>query len=236
MIRFGKAQTFQIESAARMIGVQGMQDAAILMDKMYRHQRHIYDLTRKPYLLGRDRLIENLSPPAGGAVLEIGCGTARNLIRAARAYRGVHFYGIDVSSVMLAQAQSSIDRAGLGQRIILAQGDAASFDPQVLFGRKQFDRIFISYALSMIPPWQETLVHAFDLLAPHGSLHLVDFGDQAGLPIWFRKALKHWLDLFDVVPRVEITRELRAEARARGLMLSHQALYRGYAFHAIAQA
>ena len=24
---------------------------------MYRHQRHIYDLTRKYYLLGRDRLI-----------------------------------------------------------------------------------------------------------------------------------------------------------------------------------
>ena len=26
------------------------------MDKMYRHQRYFYDLTRKYYLLGRDRL------------------------------------------------------------------------------------------------------------------------------------------------------------------------------------
>ncbi|WP_020175016.1 class I SAM-dependent methyltransferase [Methyloferula stellata] len=219
-----------------MIGVRDMQDAAILMDKMYRHQRHIYDLTRKPYLLGRDRLIESLAPPSGGSVLEVGCGTARNLICAARAYRNAHFYGVDVSSVMLAQAQRSVDRAGLGQRITLAQGDASSFDPHVLFGRRDFDRIFISYALSMIPPWQETLVHAFDLLSAGGSLHVVDFGDQAGMPIWFRRALKNWLDLFDVVPRVEITRELKAETRARGLMLSHQALYRGYAFHAIAQA
>ena len=31
-----------------------MSDAAALMDRMYRHQRHIYDLTRKFYLLGRD--------------------------------------------------------------------------------------------------------------------------------------------------------------------------------------
>ncbi len=203
---------------------------------MYRHQRHIYDLTRKPYLLGRDRLIESLVPPPGGAVLEVGCGTARNLICAAGMYRNTHFYGVDVSSVMLEQAQTSIDRAGLTRRITLAQGDASTFDPQLLFGRRRFDRIFISYALSMIPPWQETLAHAFDLLSADGSLHVVDFGDQAGMPVWFRKALKNWLDLFDVVPRVEITRELKAETRARGLMLSHQALYRGYAFHAIAQA
>jgi len=213
-----------------------MPDAAILMDKMYRHQRHIYDLTRKPYLLGRDRLIESLAPPPDGAVLEIGCGTARNLICAARAYRGTRFYGIDVSSEMLAQAQKSLDRARLCQRITLARGDAASFDPQELFGRAHFDRIFISYALSMIPPWQETLAHAFDLLAPGGSLHVVDFGDQAGMPAWFRKGLKGWLDLFDVVPRVEITRELKTETRARGLVLRHETLYRGYAFHAIAQA
>lgn len=213
-----------------------MPDAAILMDKMYRHQRHIYDLTRKPYLLGRDYLIESLAPPQGGTVLEIGCGTARNLICAARTYRTTSFYGIDVSSEMLAQAQKAVKRANLASRITLAQGDAAAFDPQQLFGRAHFDRIFISYALSMIPPWQETLARAFDLLAPEGSLHVVDFGDQAGMPNWFRKSLKGWLDLFDVVPRVEIARELKAETRARGLILNHQALYRGYAFHAIARA
>jgi S-adenosylmethionine-diacylgycerolhomoserine-N-methlytransferase len=213
-----------------------MSDAAILMDKMYRHQRHIYDLTRKPYLLGRDRLIESLAPPQSGAVLEIGCGTARNLIYAARTYHSASFYGIDVSSEMLAQAQRSVERAHLRQRITLAQGDASSFDPQQLFGLTRFDRIFISYALSMIPPWQESLTHALDLLAPEGSLHVVDFGDQAGMPAWFRKGLKSWLDLFDVELRVEITRELKAETRARGLVLSHQTLYRGYAFHAIAQA
>jgi S-adenosylmethionine-diacylgycerolhomoserine-N-methlytransferase len=137
---------------------------------------------------------------------------------------------------MLSQAQRSLDRAHLGERIKLAQGDASTFDPQKLFGRARFDRVFISYALSMIPPWQTTLAHAFDLLTPEGSLHVVDFGDQAGMPEWFRKGLKGWLDLFHVEPRVEITRELKAETRARGLVLSHQTLYRGYAFHAIAQA
>ena len=50
-------------------------DAATRMDRMYRPQRYIYDLTRKPYLLGRDRLIAGLAAPDGGTILEIGCGT-----------------------------------------------------------------------------------------------------------------------------------------------------------------
>ena len=45
------------------------------MDDIYRVQRHFYDLTRKPYLLGRDVLIRELDIPDGGSVLEIGCGT-----------------------------------------------------------------------------------------------------------------------------------------------------------------
>ena len=58
--------------------------AAGRMDAIYRGQRHIYDLTRKYYLLGGDGLIHDLAPPAGGSILEVGCGTARNLIAAAR--------------------------------------------------------------------------------------------------------------------------------------------------------
>ena len=33
---------------------------AALMDSVYRRQRHIYDLTRKYFLFGRDTLIEGL--------------------------------------------------------------------------------------------------------------------------------------------------------------------------------
>ncbi|TIM21480.1 MAG: SAM-dependent methyltransferase, partial [Mesorhizobium sp.] len=55
---------------------------AELMDGVYRWQRHIYDLTRKYYLLGRDRLIDGLDVPVGGTVLELGCGTGRNIILA----------------------------------------------------------------------------------------------------------------------------------------------------------
>ena len=42
---------------------------AALMDGVYRHQRHLYDATRKFYLFGRDRMLAGLDVPPGGTVL-----------------------------------------------------------------------------------------------------------------------------------------------------------------------
>ena len=207
-------------------------DAAGLMDSMYRHQRHFYDATRKFYLLGRDQLISDLNPPIGGAVLEIGCGTGRNLKRAAGAYPSIRAYGIDVSSEMLVTARRSIARAGLDARIAIAQADATTLDPQALFGVGAFDRIFVSYALSMIPSWRDALARACACLAPRGSLHIVDFGDQAALPAPFRIALANWLALFSVHPVLTLEDELGQFAAAHAMNCRFRARYRRYAFEA----
>ncbi len=211
-----------------------LSSAATSMDRMYRHQRFIYDVTRKPYLLGRDAMIGHLAPPNGGAVLEIGCGTGRNLIRAAHAYPTAHLYGFDVSAAMLSTtARRAISTAGLGERIIDCERPMRrSFDPARLFGEPAFDRVFISYVLSMIPDWRDAvLVHARprQSLAPGGALHIVDFGQQNKLPRSFRTLLFSWLDLFHVTPRAELENELRMLAQGRGLHLDWRELYRGYA-------
>ena len=70
-------------------------DQGAAMDATYRGRRHIYDATRKFYLLRPDALIRDVAPPAGGHVVEIGCGTARNLITAARAWPDGRFHGVD---------------------------------------------------------------------------------------------------------------------------------------------
>src|SRR5258708_4779147 len=114
------------------------------MDRIYRRQRHIYDLTRKYYLPGRDRLIAGLAPPPAGRVLEVGCGTARNLVLAAEAWPDARFFGIDISAEMLMTARRLVERAGLGARIELARADAIRFDPTLLFGVPCFSRIIFS--------------------------------------------------------------------------------------------
>ena len=208
------------------------EDAAGLMDAMYRHQRHVYDASRKFYLLGRDRLIAELAPPAQGTVLEIGCGTGRNLIAIAQKYPGRPCYGLDVSAEMLATAQKAVTRAGLEDRVQLAQADATSFDPAALFSVAGFDRIVISYALSMIPPWQAVVAQALKMLNAGGSLHIVDFGDQAGLPSPIGAALNRWLALFHVTPRRDMPAVIAALADAGGYRGSTMPLFRGYAIQA----
>jgi S-adenosylmethionine-diacylgycerolhomoserine-N-methlytransferase len=206
---------------------------ASLMDGVYRRQRHIYDLTRKYYLLGRDRLLENLDVPPEGTVLEIGCGTGRNMVLASRLYPEARLFGFDISAEMLRSAASSLTKEGIAPRTRLAEGDATDFDPLQLFGQARFDRVFISYALSMIPGWERSIGEALQCLAPGGSLHIVDFGSQERQPPWFRSLLRAWLAKFHVAPRDTLRAELERQAKAAGMSLEFTPVYRGYAVHAV---
>jgi S-adenosylmethionine-diacylgycerolhomoserine-N-methlytransferase len=207
-------------------------DAAWTMDRIYRRQRHIYDASRKFFLLGRDRLIDDLEVPVDGTVLELGCGTGRNLVAVADRYPRARLYGLDISEQMLQSALRSIAMRDLQARVVLAQANAVAFDSARTFGVPAFDRIFISYSLSMIPEWQPVLDRAVGLLAPGGSLHVVDFGRQAGLPAWFRRALLAWLGRFHVAPRGDLARVLGRVAAETGGRLHFERLYRDYAWYA----
>ncbi len=209
--------------------------SADLMDRLYRRQRHVYDATRKYYLLGRDRLIARLAPPAGSRVLEIGCGTARNLIVAARAYPGVQFFGIDVSAEMLVTARHIVEREGMASEIRLARADATTFEPALLFGVPDFSRVFVSYSLSMMPDWQGVIGRALGWLPPGGELHVIDFGGQEGLPGWFRAGLRQWLGLFHVTPRDELERELTLLGLRAGALTAFERPFRGYAQYAVSR-
>jgi S-adenosylmethionine-diacylgycerolhomoserine-N-methlytransferase len=186
---------------------------AALMDEVYRGQRHIYDFTRKYYLFGRDTLIAGLNARPGMRVLEVACGTGRNLARVSKVWPGVRLFGLDISEEMLKSA-----RAALGDEVRLGQDDACAFDPAALLGEAAFDRIVLSYSLSMIPDWQGALGHAAGQLAPGGSLHVVDFGDLQGLPAPLQRLLRAWLAKFHVEPRAtlpEAAARIAAERRLR---------------------
>ena len=212
---------------ARTESLPGPGDA---MDRMYRFQRHFYDASRRYYLLGRDQLLDRLAPPPGGSILEIGCGTGRNLIGAGQRYAHANLFGIDISQEMLKTALGNMSRAGIDRRVRVACADATSFDPMVTLGRTQFDRVYFSYTLSMIPDWKAALRHAFSLLSRDGELHIVDFGQCEALPRGFRAVLFRWLHLFHVSPRAELRKEVIRLAAAHGASSQFEAPFRGYAW------
>ena len=200
-----------------------------MLFRSYRVTRHVYDATRKYYLLGRDRLIRQIDLPGSGRILEMGCGTGRNLIAAAEACPNAEIYGIDISEEMLKTARAQIAAAGLSDRITVAQADATAFDPQALFGVATFDRVFFSYTLSMIPDWEAAIRQGFRLLDPAGWLLIVDFGQGERLPGWFNRLLRTWLTWFGVEPRVGMKDVVVAEARRTSRSVRVERPRRGYA-------
>lgn len=176
-----------------------------LLNKIYSIQRHFYDLTRKYYLFGRDQVLQELVRCNPNSVLEIGCGTGRNLFMLERLLRSssmdLHherspvLCGLDASTEMLAYASK---HRPINSDITLGFGYAESFSPQELFARDAFSDILFSYSLSMIPESILALNHALTLLAPEGRIWIVDFWDQSGYPRWFQKLLRWWLELFHV--------------------------------------
>lgn len=201
------------------------------MDHMYRWTRHIYDLTRKYYLLGRDHLIQNLDAKADQVIIEVGCGTARNLVKISKAYPEARLYGLDASDEMLKTAQKNIEDSS---NITLRQAFSQSFDPKTHFGLSEpLGKIVFSYSLSIIPPWQESIDHAIALLPDGGEIHIVDFGGQGDLPAPVSKFIFWWLKMFHVYYKPEILDYLhRLEVEKKGsLVVQH--LYKGYTYHAV---
>lgn len=201
------------------------------LNRIYRVQRHFYDATRRLFLFGRDALLNAMSLSPGDRVLELGCGTARNLIQLAKRHPEIALFGLDASSEMLATARKSIDRAGLSDRIALVEGVAEALDHQTTFGLDTpFDVIFFSYSLSMMPAWEDALAAAFRNLRSGGELFVVDFHDQSAWPKPFRAAIIKWLSLFHVQYVPDTLKVLEQSYSAHGDAMQLKTIGGRYAF------
>jgi S-adenosylmethionine-diacylgycerolhomoserine-N-methlytransferase len=209
------------------------------MDRMYRYTRHVYDASRKYYLFGRDTLIRRMAAQLqpGEHVCEIGCGTARNLVKLAdRADPSVRLYGIDAANVMIQTARGKLARRGLSGRVTLRQGLAEQLHHRRMFDLAQpLDAVFFSYSLSMIPTWISALEAALQSLRPGGRLYIVDFCDQQGLPGPVAGALQKWLALFHVHYRPELLDALHRLAQEGRITLEIEAMFGRYAYIATAR-
>jgi len=210
-------------------------DPAAAMDRMYRMTRHIYDVTRAYYLLGRDRMLAEVATGPTTGTLEVGCGTARNLVKLARRPAPGRLYGVDASREMLETAARSIARARVPAAglppIELRQGLAEELDAGRMFGRAEpFDTIFFSYCLSMVPTWAGAIEAALANLRPGGTLLIVDFWDQKELPSVFAAGLKKWLSLFHVHYRPEVHDALVELGRSGRADVQFESVAKRYAY------
>ncbi|MES2737648.1 MAG: class I SAM-dependent methyltransferase [Verrucomicrobiota bacterium] len=148
----------------------------------YRWHAQIYDLTRWAFLFGRRQLIHRAAAHVvmPERILEIGCGTGKNLVELARAFPKAQIIGLDLSKDMLDRARPKLKE--FGARVGLLH---QAYDAPVAVGSK-FDLIVFSYSLSMINPgFDEVLRICRDDLSERGSVAVVDFHESRWG--WFRR-------------------------------------------------
>lgn len=163
------------------------------LNKYYGLSRHIYDLTRKYYLFGRDAELRALLDESWSSLVEVGPGTGRNLRKLRRKRRDARFGGLEASDAMLTHARRKCPWAKF------EQGFAESADLSAVLGEPP-DRILYSYCLSMVTDREGALENSIRSLSPGGAVALVDFGDFGSLPDVFETPFRRWLEAFHVDP------------------------------------
>lgn len=156
------------------------------IERYYKWHARIYDATRWTFLFGRDKLVRlaagAVAGEAGGKglhVVEVGCGTGRNLAALAKALPAAKLTGIDMCRPMLCRAARSV--AGEASRVTLS---CAPYGRDSL-PEASVDLVVFSYALSMFNPGYEAALDAARYhLRPGGMVAVVDF--NASPAPWFR--------------------------------------------------
>ena len=123
----------------------------------------------------RKALLDQAAIQPTHRVLDIGCGTGTLATLIKRRYPGVTVVGLDPDPKALARARRKAERAAVS--IQFDQG----FSDELPYPDASFDRVLSSFMFHHLQPDQreKTLREVRRVLAPGGSLHLLDFsGDE----------------------------------------------------------
>lgn len=178
----------------------------------YRWHARIYDLTRWAFLFGRQTIIQRAAEQMvmPERILEIGCGTGRNLVELAERFPQAQIIGLDLSKDMLDQARSKLSR--YGNRVELLHQAYA----RPIAGDGKFDLIVISYCLTMINPgFEEVLAVCKEDLSSRGMIAVVDFHESRWT--WFRR----WMGVNHVRMEGQVMAQLKQHFQPLICQVSH---------------
>ena len=150
--------------------------------EVYSKRAARYDLSANLYsLIGvrinayRKDAVQALKLQPGSTVLDLGCGTGLNfpLLQDAVGPQG-KIIGVDLTLAMLAQAKARIQQHGWNN-VQLIQADASRFElPQGV------DGILSTFALSLMPAYEEIIRKSAQALTSGGRLAILDLKLTSG--------------------------------------------------------
>jgi len=156
---------------------------------LYRKRSKRYDFSANAYyLIGfrefayRKIGAEALSLKKGDTVVEIGCGTGLNFsLLSKEVGSNGNIIGVDLTPEMLEEADKRIKRNGW-KNVKLVQSDAAVYPfPE------HIDGILSTFAITLIPEYDEIIQKGAAALSPNARFVIVDFKKPDRWPMWMIK-------------------------------------------------
>jgi ubiquinone/menaquinone biosynthesis C-methylase UbiE len=156
---------------------------------LYRVRAANYDFSANLYyLIGfrevsyRKRAVAALGLSRGDTVVEVGCGTGLNFSYLLNSIgKTGRLIGVDLTDEMLAEARKRVSQHEWNN-VDLVEADAALYDfPTGIQG------IISTFALTLIPEYQQVIARSADALASGGRLVIADFKKPDTWPLWLVK-------------------------------------------------
>ena len=187
-------------------------------------------------LLGADaarrELLEQARLEPGQRILDLGCGTGSLVVALKRRVPAAEVVGLDPDPKALARARRKCERAGVAVRF------DRGFSDELPYAAASFERVLSSFMLHHLGSEEKrrTLAEVRRVLAPGGSLHVLDFGGSGqhsdGLVARLLHSREHMRDnLEGRIPELMRGAGLSdaSEIGGRGSLFGRIAYYRGSA-------
>jgi ubiquinone/menaquinone biosynthesis C-methylase UbiE len=217
-----------------------MSSAALATDDLrdlYRRRARHYDVTSHAYALAGYRLddyrrrgIEALGLQPGNSVVELGCGTGANFaaIEAAIGEAGA-ILAVDLSKDMLDQARYRVGKHGW-RNVTFVETDVARYDFP-----KSVDAILSTYALTLVPSYDDVIRRGAETLVPGGRFVVVDFKAPRAWPEVLLQAIFPLLRPFGVTLDLRTRRPWESLAKHLNLVAMEER-YLGTTYIAAAES
>ena len=150
------------------------------LERYYKYHSRIYDATRWSFLFGRRQLLSEIPDlPPYPRILEVGCGTGKNIEVLEYLFPDAKIYGVDLSKDMLHKARLKTKDP---EQITLLNKRYGAKNLDL----EPFDLILLSYSLTMTGDKTESVLQqAYEDLKPKGTVAVVDFHNTSFS--WFRR-------------------------------------------------
>ena len=116
------------------------------------------------------KLFQDIALSSDDYVLEIGCGSGKDLCSLVRKY-GCKAVGIDHSDFMVKFARHKVQQSGLSSEINIMKGDVTNLD----FSDEEFNVIFAQSVLATVPDKSKAATEIARVLKPGGHFGDIEF-------------------------------------------------------------